>query len=158
MDNEAVSQLMQELREYKKFFDDTPVGLLRSDIRTGRIMLANKYCAAMFGYESVDELLKKCRMTDLYGKDDRQVLVNRIRKQGSVQGYEMCLRRSDGSRFWVSANLHINCGGKCMEGSLIDITSQKEAEYELEVFKTRQLSKLSNINEKLDAAIQDYAK
>lgn len=146
-----------ELHEYKKFFDDTPVGLIRTDVKTSKVLMANKYCAEMLGFGNVEELIAKGKFSEMYPKDERQKMIQLIKKQGNVQGHELCLNRRDGRKVWVSASLHINCGGSCIEGSLIDITTQKEAEIELEKFRCCQLNKLSALNEKLDEAIDNYS-
>lgn len=156
MDNEAPVHLEQELREYKKFFDETPVAFMRTDLRTGRFLMANKACATLFGYESVVELLQK-RKSSLYAKEDRQRMIQKLRKEGSIENYEMKLYLKDERIIWVSAWLHINCGGTCIEGSLIDITPQKEVEFELDMLKNKSLKCQKVINEKLDSMVSYYA-
>jgi PAS domain S-box-containing protein len=143
------------LDEYKRFFDNAPIALLRTDIKSSKVLMGNQYCVELLGFGNVSELLKS-KLNEMYPKDERQKLIGRIKKQGSVQGYEICLTRKDGKRIWVAASLHINCGGSCIEGSLIDITVQKEAQAELEQFRNAQLHKLSTITEKLDQVINEY--
>lgn len=152
------SQWELELREYKKFFDDTPIALLRTDLKTSKVLMGNKYCADLLGYNNVIELLAKGKFSEMYPRDERQKMIQLIKKQGSVHGYEIHLNRRDGKKIWVSASLHITCEGSCIEGSLFDITPQKNTEAELERFRCGQLTKLSIITDKLDEAIDSYAK
>ena len=42
-------ELENSLREYKKFFEEATVGLCRIDIKTGRFLMANPYCARCSG-------------------------------------------------------------------------------------------------------------
>lgn len=150
-------QLEQELKEYKKFFDETPVAFLRIDIKTGIFLMANNYCATLLGYETVQELIQKERKNNLFTKDDRNVIIQKIKKEGSVEGYELVLHPKNGRTVWASAWLHINCGGTCLEGSLLDITSQKEMEYELDSLKSKQLNRMKGISDKLETMVSSYA-
>lgn len=156
-DTTARTKLEQSLKEYKKFFDGTPVALLRTDIRTGEFFMANEFCAELLGYSTVEELIQNEKTTHLYRtKDARRKLINKIKKQGHVEGYEIEFLLRDGRIIWVSANLHINCGGSCLEGSLIDITDHKEMEAELEVLKQRHLEDLSKTKNHLDSVLASY--
>lgn len=130
------------LEDYKKFFDDTPVALIRTDLRTGEFLMANKYAAHMFGYPTVEELQACARTIDLYPPDERKALIRALKKQGSVEDYEICLKLPH-KTLWVSARLHINCGGTCIEGSLIDIT-------ELVKLRNSQLGLMQEVGKKLD--------
>lgn len=153
------TKLEQDLKEYKKFFDSTPVALLRTDIRTGEFFMANEFCAELLGYNDVKELIEKERTTNLYRtKEARRKMIGKIKKQGHVEGYEIEFILRDGRSIWVSANLHINCGGSCLEGSLINITDQKEMEAELEELKNRHLESLSKTNNHLDSVLASYKK
>ncbi len=142
--------------EYRKFFDEAIVGLCRWDLKTGRFLLANQHCAEMFGHASPAELLASPEtIGKLCGKDTKQRLVGRLKKEGSVEGFEMPL--FVGSRtIWVAAYVHINCGGTCVQGTLIDITDQKQSEFEIENLKAKQLVKLHGISDKLDTLMRCY--
>ena len=137
------------LEDYKKFFDDTPVALIRTDIKTGRFLMANKYAAKMFGFESVEDLQANASTVELYPPEERKKLIKLLKKQGSVEDYE--IRLEFPSRIlWVSARLHINCGGSCIEGSMIDIT-------ELVKLRNSQLSSMQEVGRKLDKKIAALA-
>lgn len=151
------TRLEYKMNEYKKFFDDTPVALLRTDIRTGEFLMANNFCAELLGYPSVQELMANEKTTNLYRtKEARRKMINKIKKQGFVQDYEIEFLLRDNRTVWISANLHINCGGSCLEGSLIDITDRKEVEVELETLKARHLENLSKINNHLENVLVSY--
>ena len=157
-DDTEMHPMELELKEYKKFFDDTPVAFMRTDMKTGKFLMANNYCATLLGYESVEDLMKKERKATLYSKEGRQRLIQRIKKEGSVEGHEIQLSLKSGKTVWVSAWLHINCGGSCIEGTLIDITAQKEVEFQLEALQSKQLVRMQCINEKLDDMCSNYAR
>ena len=129
--------------EYKKFFDDCPVALVRTDLRTGQFLMANEAAATMLGFNSVDDLLKNGNATQFYSKPVRQRLIREIKKQGSIRDYDVKLTLKDGRDVWVSACFHINCGGSCIEGSLTDIT-------ELVMLKEKQLDMARTIAANID--------
>lgn len=137
------------LEDYKKFFDETPVALIRTDLRTGEFLMANKYAARMFGFDSVDDLKKNGRTVDFYPPEDRKRLIVQIRRKGIVEDYEIKLQLPE-RVIWVSARLRINCGGSCIEGSLIDITSYVEA-------REQYLGRMKDIAVKLDKKLISLA-
>ena len=154
-----MDHVYQQLKEYKKFFDETPVALLRTDIKTGEFLMANKFCAGLLGYENIEQLLTLQKSITLYqNKDMRKKLISKIRKHGFIENYEINLHLHNGTNIWVLANLHINCGGSCIEGSMIDITYQKEVEQELTVLQSKQVAKLSVIGDQLDTVLASYVK
>lgn len=150
------TELELSLKEYKKFFDEATVGLCRFDIKNGRFLMANDYCARMLGYDSPDDLIKSSEtFHKLIGKEEKQKLYSRLKKEGAIEGYELKLEGTNRT-MWVSAYVHVNCGGTCIQGTLININDKKMAEFELEVIKTKQLLKLNGIKEKLDTMITGY--
>lgn len=137
------------LNDYKKFFEDTPIAFIRTDIKTGEFLMANHYAAQMFGYDNVDDLITNSKISDAYPVEERKKLIQKIRKNGSVYGYELKLVFPNRT-LWVSAHLHINCGGTCIEGSLIDITDY------MRVNKC-ELENLQKVSDQLDSKIAAYA-
>lgn len=134
------------LEDYKRFFEETPVALIRTDIKTGEFLMANKFAAYMFGFDSVEELKENLRTKDLYPNDgDRKKLIATIKKKGFVENYEIEFKLPT-KTIYVSARLRINCGGSCIEGSLIDIT-------ELVQLRDNQLCALKEIGQKIDKKI-----
>lgn len=145
--------------DYISFFDDTPVAFLRTEIETGKFTMANKACAGLLGYNSVKELMAGQTTVNLYtDKTKRKKLLNKLRKSGRVSDYELEWQLKDGRQIWVSAHLHMNCGGKCIEGTLIDITAQKEMELRLEEITADSLIRMQSVSAQLDERITEYSK
>lgn len=139
--------------EYKKFFEDTPVGFFRTDIESGRFLMGNEACAKLLGFDGVAELLEHGNAKTLYPVAQRRKLIKLMLKQGEVNGVEIRLNLGD-REIWVAGFMHINCGGTCIEGTLIDISEQKRLESQLAVKK----DKLCALTEKLDAVLASYEK
>jgi PAS domain-containing protein len=139
-----------DLRDYKQFFDETPVALIRTDINSGQFLMANLFAAKMFGYESPEELQHAATILDFYSKSDRKKLINEIKKNGVLENHLVKLKLLSGKDLWVSARLRINCGGTCIEGSLIDVTK-----YLIE--KEVLLEKQNELSKKLDSKLTALA-
>jgi PAS domain S-box-containing protein len=135
--------------DYKKFFDETPVALIRTDLKTGKFLMANRYAAQMLGYESVQDLKDNGCSVNFYPPEDRKKLISSLRRNGVVEGYEIQLQVPN-KTLWVSARMRINCDGTCIEGSLIDITEKVE-------LRTKQLKCLQEVGSKIDKKLAALA-
>jgi diguanylate cyclase (GGDEF)-like protein/PAS domain S-box-containing protein len=119
---------------YHSLFEGIPLGLY---ITTpgGRILDANPALVHMLGYASKEGLLG-VMASDLYvdpSDRDRQNLL--FEDAAMVRKYETRLRRLDGQTIWVRDTCRaIRDGAGCIvrfEGSLQDVTEEKEAEQKL---------------------------
>jgi PAS domain S-box-containing protein len=134
---------LSEIDGYKEFFEHSTVPLIRTDLKTGAFLMANRAASQLFGQDSVEELISQSKITDYYPLEERKKLLREIRKRGSIEEYELCLKV--GNRFvWVSCYLHIN--GSCVEGCLIEITKQVER-------RDVCLGNLKEVGKKLDKRI-----
>ncbi|MBD3233866.1 MAG: PAS domain S-box protein [candidate division Zixibacteria bacterium] len=136
---EAENALKDSETEYRNLFENLQDMFYRADMH-GNLLLVSPSVSKITGY-SMDELLGKNLVRDFYVEPShRDELLEKIRKDGHVYGFETALRKKDGSHFWVSVNSHIykdkegNVVG--VEGIARDITEQKEAEKEISKFKT----------------------
>lgn len=141
---------MCKMEDYKVFFDDAPVALLRTNLDTGEFEMANKFAAEMLGCESVEDLMANHKSTDFYPKSVRTRLVKKLRKQGTVSDQEIELSLPDGRKVHVRANFRLNCGGTCIECYLTDIT-------ELVDLREKTFLSMKAVSEKLDTKIAALA-
>ena len=133
-------------QDYKSFFDDAPLALLRTDIETGKFIMANKFAANLLGCKSVEELLNK-NAIDFYSSAVRNRLVRKLKRNKEIHDHEIQMY-VNGKSIWVRANLRIN--GNCIECFLTDIT-------EIVQLREKELTKLKNISEKLDIKMASLA-
>jgi PAS domain S-box-containing protein len=131
--------------DYKTFFDNAPLALLRTDLVTGKFLMANKYAATLFGCNSVEELLGK-QSSDFYPSVVRSKLIKKLKKTGTIQDQEIEIKSAIGKNIWVKVNLRINCDGTCIECFMSDIT-------ELVVLRQKELLKMKSLSEKIDNKI-----
>jgi PAS domain S-box-containing protein len=114
----------------------------------------------MFGYESPEELLEAVSdiKDQLYVDPERREEFYRLAlRDGFVSGFEIHLRRKDGSSVWVSANARAvyDAGGEISgyEGTVEDITERKRAEEALREIREAERRRIAR--ELHDVVLQD---
>jgi diguanylate cyclase (GGDEF)-like protein/PAS domain S-box-containing protein len=130
------SPLAHEEREilYQSLFEGVPLGLYITT-PDGLIVDANPALVSMLGYPDKDSLLGT-RVSQLYAdpaeREEKRALLAR---ENLVQEFEARLRRRDGMMIWVRDTCRVvyDEDGRILsyEGSLQDITEQKEYERKL---------------------------
>jgi PAS domain S-box-containing protein len=133
-----VADALHEIEaQYRSIFENATEGIFRTT-PDGQLLSANPALSGMFGYSSPKELMSS--ITDierqLYVTPEKRAELKRLLEtRGVVQGFEVENRRKDGSRFWVSLNVHVvrdSTGAvKYFEGTNQDINERKLAQQRL---------------------------
>ena len=123
---------LQESEErYRSLFEDIPVGLYRTT-PGGRILDANPALAEMLGYPDRDSLLEVNAADAYVNAEDRRRWQTMMEGEGVVQGFEVQLRRCDGTIIWGRDNARAirDSLGRVLyyEGAVKDITESKMAQ------------------------------
>jgi len=128
----AQEELKSAEERYRSIFENAQEGIYRST-PAGRIIMANKAMANMFGYKTPEELMTN--VTDVarqfyVNPEERTKLMEIIEEQGSLVNHETQFHRTDGSVFWVSMTMQ---GVRDEKGQILyyegideDITDRKE--------------------------------
>jgi len=124
--------LRRSRAKYHNIFENSILGLYQS-IPSGRYLSVNPAFALLFGYDSPEEMLESVDDIgqQLYANNnDRERAIKLITEQGYLEGFELEVRRRDGTRFWVSMNTLIvqDEDGTHFDGTVEDITERKQAE------------------------------
>ena len=100
--------------------------MLISKVSDGRIVYANSLVAEMVR-TPLDTFVGGQTPNFYAVAKDREVIIDRIQKQGGVTNYELKLKRNDGEEFWalLSARLLDYQGESAIITSLIDVTDRK---------------------------------
>ncbi|BBL79986.1 hypothetical protein RxyAA322_18400 [Rubrobacter xylanophilus] len=123
---------------YRSIYENAVEGIFQSTPE-GKLITANPAMARMFGYGSPREMVSE--MTDLGSQlwekpEDRERFVEKLRREGSVSGFEARLRRRDGSPLWASLSGRAVTDGEGrvvrLEGAVQDISWRKRQEEALE--------------------------
>jgi PAS domain S-box-containing protein len=124
----------QAEEKYRNIFENA-VEAITQTTPEGRYITANPATARILGYDSVEELMSSVNdlNTQFYVEPGRREEFKKlIEEQGFVVGFESEVYRKDGSRVWVSENMHAvrDEQGNLLyyEGASEDITKRKKAE------------------------------
>jgi PAS domain S-box-containing protein len=127
------AELQRAEEKYRKIYENATEGIFQSTFE-GRFISVNPSFARIHGFDSPDELVRT--VTDI-GKQlwedpqRRLEMIQVLRKQGSVENFEVCMRQRDGRLHWVSINARTVLDGQgnvlYHEGTMRDITRRREA-------------------------------
>jgi len=124
--------LRESARHDRMLFERNLAGVYRCTFE-GRLLDCNDAYARIFGFASREAALAGKPTGSAWALPaDRDPLLQRLQKQGSVTNFETCLQRIDGEPVWVLENIDLiedeRAHGPVLEGTLIDISARKEAE------------------------------
>jgi PAS domain S-box-containing protein len=133
---QAEKELHKSEEKYRSLVENAREGIFQSTAE-GHHITVNQAFANILGYESPEEVI--ATITDIPHQiyvhpDDRTKILQIIEKEGSVKGYEAEFYKKDGSKTWVSINMH---AVRDEEGHLLyyqgidqDVTEKKNMETE----------------------------
>lgn len=144
-------------RKYREIFQNAGEGIFRSTPE-GRFIVANPALAAIFGFETPEELIRECSdiSRQLYVDPSRRdEFMQSLEASGFVRGFEARVFRKDRTTFWISLNARTvrDVHGRTLyyEGTAQDITERKRAELASAAFGTL-ARRLSGASTNFDAA------
>jgi PAS domain S-box-containing protein len=130
---------------YKKIYDNAQVGLYRSRLKDGKMVMANHRMAEMFGYKSAEECVAKYVAVEHYADPGiRDELVETLHKHGKVDNFEAAIRRDDGTILWIQCSGFLSPDKEYFEGVATDITMIKQTEKTLRESEERYRSLFKN--------------
>ncbi|MCP5153127.1 MAG: PAS domain S-box protein [Ectothiorhodospiraceae bacterium] len=106
-----------------------PIGMTRAD--DGLVIYESPASRALFGRDAASGPV---HTRDFFADpSDRDRYLARLRRRGTVDGHEVRLRRSDGTRFWaaISARLVEYQGEEVIVSSTFDLTERMQVEAEM---------------------------
>src|SRR5215471_5578914 len=123
-------------RRYRELFDNVQEGVFFSSPE-GRFIEVNDALVRMLGYQNREELLKLDPATQVYiSTEQRDKIIKMLNEQGSVQNFEVSLRRRDGTLIHALENAFVvrDGQGKVLQyrGVLLDITDVKNFQAQLQ--------------------------
>ena len=132
--------LKESERRYRSIYDNSSVGIYRSTVE-GEFLNINAATAVMLGLDGEESLSAYNDLgTMIYAEErDREILIERLLREETVEHYETQLKRKNGERFWATLNCHLlrdqNGQVQFIEGTMEDITRRREAVEQLRKFK-----------------------
>ncbi|MFP6903447.1 MAG: PAS domain S-box protein [Verrucomicrobiia bacterium] len=143
LETENAELLIQELgvemaeEKYRSIFENVQEGVFQTT-EEGRFISANPMLAKIYGFGSPDDLM--ANLNDISGQlyldpERRTEFVRRMNKHDFIHDFQSPVRRQDGELIWISENVRAvrNKAAELLyfEGTVVDITEQKNAEQAL---------------------------
>jgi len=131
----------------ERLMDDVGVGAITTDL-DGRVLSCNDFTWRLLGYES-EAAFRALDITSHYvDPADRSQLMALLHEQGNVNGFDLELRRADGSSVWTTGEYRAVKDGTGalvgIETLLVDSTKRIRAERESRSSRDRLDSALRN--------------
>jgi two-component system, cell cycle sensor histidine kinase and response regulator CckA len=125
--------------DYRLLFERNLAGSFRTTL-DGRFLDCNEAFERVVGCESREEVMAHSA-PDFHSSDaSRNALIARLTKKGFLRNVEVSIRRKDGSARWVLCNLSLLRDEEgcpvVIEGTLVDITAEKQAATERQQSKS----------------------
>jgi len=130
------SNLKVQEEEYRSLFENLNVGVFRASTdRNPRFLKVNRAFARIFGFDSMEDLMRTSPRELYRDPSDRNSLISTVAQRGSVENMEIAMAKKDGSTIWVSLSARGTLGPdgtlRWMDGIVEDITARKQADEEL---------------------------
>ena len=120
-------QLAESEERYRSLFNMALVGIFRASMDGEKVLAANPAAAAIFGYESVQELIAGFVPRACWADpDQRRRLMSRIEKGEQVDHFEAVVLDRNGARKHVAVSAAPNPRAGYVEGAVLDITESVE--------------------------------
>lgn len=144
----AQEALLLSESNYRSLFESVPIGLYRSDV-AGDLLEVNTTCARLLGFSDPSAMVAE-GLDNLYlSTEDLNRWWSTLEKEGTVQNYEMQMRRRDGKVIWVSRTARAvrNPQNRVLyyHGSMVDITERKRVEEEVQQANASLLATVSTL-------------
>ncbi len=131
----AAEDVLHEAGEkYRNIFDGALKGIFQTTLE-GRALAANPAVARMLGYDSPEDFISSVKDTalDVWAfPNDRTRYLQLLEEAGELRGYEVQLKRKDGTRIWVKLSTRKTYAADGVtpitEGFIEEITEQKKSE------------------------------
>jgi PAS domain S-box-containing protein len=127
-----VTEEIRSNEQIRLIVESSPIPTIISRLEDGKIIFVNEQLGEMSGYRK-EEMIGKCTPDFYYDREQREAVVEMLKRDGYLRDYEVRIRTSDGGFVWAVLSLTVTeLGGEpVIIGGLADVTERKRAEEEL---------------------------
>ncbi len=127
---EQAIHLLENESQFRFLFNNLTVGLYRTTPE-GEVLIANEALIRLLGYDSFEEIAGRNLNDEKYEPQyDRTEFIEKLKKEGHIQGLEAIWKRKDGEEIYVreSVSLVRDHAGEVLyfEGTVEDITRERK--------------------------------
>jgi PAS domain S-box-containing protein len=124
--------LRESEQKYRDLYLSARIALFEIDLVSQTLVSGNQRLCDMFGASSLEKAIGTSIFSDYADRQDLEEAWEILSRDGFFNGYEMQFRNpATGKVFWGEVAARVKNRGELIEGSIVDITSRKEAEEEL---------------------------
>ncbi|HWP97634.1 MAG TPA: PAS domain S-box protein [Syntrophomonadaceae bacterium] len=128
---ESMDSLQKVEKDYHYLFNNAQVGIFRTNLADGRILMSNDWPARFLGYEDYidnEEAVKKGTTLEYFVDPIVREKMLASFVDDEIHDLELPVKKKDGNQVWVSLTGRIDRDLGCIDGVIVDITCRKEAE------------------------------
>jgi two-component system cell cycle sensor histidine kinase/response regulator CckA len=146
----------------RTFLEDLPIGVSRTTPGPdGRYLIANRALVRLYGFDSLEELQRKTVADGYFQPQERKRFSEALLAQGRVNGFELQVKRKDGTPLWVSVTAsigHTEQGEPHFDCIVEDISRRKRAEEEMAALQEqlRQSQKMEAVGRLAGGIAHDF--
>jgi PAS domain S-box-containing protein len=143
----GIQEELQKIEEQIRLIVETsPVPTIVSRLDDGKIVYANEGLARLVGVPK-DKLVGQMTPDFYHRREDRELVVAALRRDGFLRDFEVQLVRPDGQIIWSNMSLAVTklAGEVVIIGGVSDITARKEAEEKLHLYRQLYLASVDSI-------------
>ena len=134
-------------QNYRALFENAAAGIGRSRITDGKVLLANRKLAQIFGYERVEQFVAEFSFVDHYVDPGQRERLIALYKKGSDDTVEVSFTTRDGSVVAVAHQGWVDEKAGHIDFIMTDITERKRAEETLRESEERLRDAIESISE-----------
>lgn len=126
-------KLKQSEEQYRNLFENNMAGVFITKA-DGTFIAVNESYVKTFGFDSVEEALKRNSKENYFTLEERENYLKELRAKKKLKNYTLRNRKKDGTEIWVLVNVSLieKDGEEYLQGTLIDISEIKNAQNKLE--------------------------
>ncbi len=143
----AEEKLRASEQNYRALFENAAAGIGRSRITDGKVLLANRKLARMFGYERVEQFVAEFSFADHYVDPGERERLIALYKKDSDNTVEVSFATRDGSVVTVANQGWVDEKAGHIDFVMTDITERKRAEEALRESRARLIDAIESISE-----------